>query len=188
MFQHTKYLAGTVALLLGASLFAAEFNEEGEEGAETLSQDLAAISMTSAVAPATLHTKEEVAKTSQDTIDVFNTYYVMKNPYKEHTEEDLASYHRYLSAKIQPGERPENVPLEAIYTKDSHWILLDGAKIIGDWNLDGTPHLAAAIQPEKPENVPVEAIYSDKTGYNAWIVTKRGSIIDAWNLDTLVRD
>ncbi len=182
MFQHTKYLAGTIALLLGTSMFASEFNE-GD--AETLSQDLAALSITSAVAPETLHTNEEAAKTkkNQETIDIFNTYYVMTNSYKKHTEEDLASYRRSLAAEIQPGERPENVPTEAIYTKDSRWVLFNEAKIIDAWNLDGTPHLAAAIQPEKPENVPVEAIYSDKRGYNAWIVTERGSIIDAWNLD-----
>lgn len=179
MFQYTKYLAGTIALLLGTSLFASE-DDKG-----LLPPSLTALSMTSAVAPGTPHADEEVAETSQkrqERVDIFNTFYVLKNPYAEHTEDDLASYRRYLAAEIQPGERPENVPTEAIYTKDGIWALFNKAKIIDSWNLDGTPHLAAATQPEKPENVPVEAIYSDKGTYNdKWILVKNGNVLDAWN-------
>lgn len=164
MMKYTKYLAIAAGLLLSTNLFSADSTIENPGISQGSS---ARSSATKAV--------------SQEMIDAGNTLYVMKNPHIKHTEEDLASYRRYLTAEIQP-EKPENVPAEAFYSKDNYWILLKGAKIIDSWNQDGTSYLAASVQPEKPANIPAEAFYSDKK-YNAWIITKEGSVIDAWNLD-----
>ena len=120
MFHYKKHSIAALALLLSGSIFAADFtNEEMKSNNSTISHSSTA----------------EI--TQEERIDLFNAYYVMTNPGKEHTEEDLASYHRFLSAKSQP-EKPQNVPDEAYFTTGGFWHITTGTKVIDAWNPDGT--------------------------------------------------